>query len=325
MAYEPWCLLFHLLPFGWLYVGYKADLAAVIAFATTLEVLVMLQAFSLCVEALPRVPMIRCLWSWLHAQSRSGGSFGFVSTAEDGAAGFADPDAVFASASALDMLEVLPAFITDPEVLPVYLYVEGCELCYAELACSVYWTRQYRIVFSCCFSLEWLELNGADLIATTSVMISLPALLALLAPSSIDWLLYMLLAELGYASVRAGVLATAIHSVYLLMWVLVQATQSGMSELPSCTDLKHPISLSLLLRLKRIGAVEDCSVTLGFTAALLVAGHVVRQQKLQNAAVSSGRSSINLPPTVYLHCSALPADDVTLIQTSPGALGAVFE
>ncbi|GMH21155.1 hypothetical protein Nepgr_022997 [Nepenthes gracilis] len=40
------------------------------------------------VEALPRVPMTRCLWSWLHAQSRSGGSFGFVSTAEDGAAGF---------------------------------------------------------------------------------------------------------------------------------------------------------------------------------------------------------------------------------------------
>ncbi|GMH00769.1 hypothetical protein Nepgr_002608 [Nepenthes gracilis] len=95
-------------------------------------------------------------------------------------------------------MEVLPAFITDPEVLPVYLYVDGCELCFAELACSVCWT-----------------------IATTSVMISLPALLALLAPSSIDWLLYMLLAELGSASVRAGVLVTAIHSVYLLMWVLV--------------------------------------------------------------------------------------------------------
>ncbi|GMH11724.1 hypothetical protein Nepgr_013565 [Nepenthes gracilis] len=61
------------------------------------------------------------------------------------------------------------------------------------------------------------------------------------------------------------------------MIVDMRAAQSGMSELPSCTDLKHPISHSLLQRLNRIDAVEDCSVTLWFTDAMLVAGHVVRQ------------------------------------------------
>ncbi|GMH28226.1 hypothetical protein Nepgr_030069 [Nepenthes gracilis] len=58
-------------------------------------------------------------------------------------------------------------------------------------------------------------------------------------------------------------------------------------ELPSCTDLKHPIIHSLLQQLKRIDAVEDYSVTLSFTDAMLVAGQVVRQRNLQNDAMSS--------------------------------------
>ncbi|GMH02178.1 hypothetical protein Nepgr_004017 [Nepenthes gracilis] len=65
-------------------------------------------------------------------------------------------------------------------------------------------------------------------------------------------------------------------------------------------SMKLQFRLLALKMLERIGAVEGSSVAHGFTAALMVADRVVLQQKLQNAVVSSGSSSINLPLAVYL-------------------------